>query len=153
MPNFRRKHTGRQVEISTAALPDIIFMLLFFFMISATVRPPDDQLKYKIPSAEELIRQQHKEEVTVLLVGYSDTEHESGTVPKIVSGGQFLTIDRLQAFIIEAREKLPMRLQARHTILLKADEEVPMGIISDIQQELRKVNARRIMYAANWKND
>ena len=43
------------------------------------------------------------------------------------------------------------RQLTRARILLKADEDVPMGIISDVKQELKKANARRIVFAANWK--
>ena len=38
MAKFKRKKGKGGQKINTASLPDIVFMLLFFFMVSTTMR-------------------------------------------------------------------------------------------------------------------
>lgn len=54
--------------------------------------------------------------------------------------------------IIMEKDKLPTYNRDQIVVMLKADEDAPMGIITDVTQELRKANARRIIYGANWKS-
>jgi biopolymer transport protein ExbD len=75
MKNFKTKHSNREAAISTAALPDIIFMLLFFFMVTTVLRKSDDNLKYKIPTAEQLKEIQTKSLISQINIGMPrDTE-------------------------------------------------------------------------------
>lgn len=151
MKNFNSKFSNRDASISTAALPDIIFMLLFFFMVSTILRKPDDNLKYKIPSADQIKEIQQKTLVSEIKIGKPKNAERLGNEPRIEANGQILEISDIVPFILREKEKLPPYDQNQIIILLKADEDVPMGIVSDLQQELRKANARRIVYAAAWK--
>ena len=48
MAKFRRKKGKGGVTINTASLPDIVFMLLFFFMVSTTMRETEVQVQVKV---------------------------------------------------------------------------------------------------------
>jgi len=152
MKLFKTKHSNAEAVISTAALPDIIFMLLFFFMVTTVLRKSDENLKYKIPTAEQLKRIEQKSLITEISIGIPKNGEQFGKEPRIEADGRFMEVKDIVPFIMKEKDKLPAYSRDQIIILLKADEEVPMGIVSDVKQELRKANARRIVFAATWKN-
>ncbi len=153
MKIFKTKHSNREAAISTAALPDIIFMLLFFFMVTTVLRKSDENLKYKIPTAEQLKQIDQKSLITQITIGIPKEEEKYGTEARIEADGKLLEIKDIVPFIMKEKDELPVYNRDQIIVLLKADEEVPMGIVSDVKQELRKANARRIIFAAGWKGE
>ncbi|MCK5471504.1 MAG: biopolymer transporter ExbD [Cyclobacteriaceae bacterium] len=151
MKKFRLKHSDREATISTAALPDIIFMLLFFFMVTTVLRKSDDNLKYKIPTAEQIKQIEKKSLITQITIGTPKETKKFGSEPRIEADGKLIEVTDIVSFIMKEKDELPTYNRDQIIILLKADEDVPMGIVSDVTQELRKANARRIIYAAKWK--
>jgi biopolymer transport protein ExbD len=151
MKIFKTRHSAREAAISTAALPDIIFMLLFFFMVTTVLRKSDENLKYKIPTAEQLKDIEQKSLVTQISIGVPKEIDEYGKEARIEADGRLIDGEDIVPFVRREKDKLPTYSRDQIIILLKADEEVPMGIVSDVKQELRKANARRIVFAANWK--
>lgn len=152
MSVFRTKFSTRGSSISTAALPDIIFMLLFFFMVTTVLRKSDENLKYKIPTAEQLKQIDQKSLITQISIGIPKDIEKFGSEPRIEAEGKLLEMKDIIPFIMKEKDELHSYYRDQIIILLKADEDVPMGIVSDVKQELRKANARRIIFAASWKN-
>lgn len=152
MSVFRTKFSTRGSSISTAALPDIIFMLLFFFMVTTVLRKSDENLKYKIPTAEQLKQIDQKSLITQISIGIPKDMEKFGSEPRIEAEGKLLEMKDIIPFIMKEKDELPSYYRDQIIILLKADEDVPMGIVSDVKQELRKANARKIIFAASWKN-
>ena len=152
MSVFKTKYINRQTSISTAALPDIIFMLLFFFMVTTVLRKSDENLKYKIPSAEQLKQIDQKSLITQISIGMPKDIEKFGIEPRIEAEGKLLDLKEIVPFILKEKDELPVYSRDQIIILLKADEDVPMGIVSDVKQELRKANARRIIFATSWKS-
>ena len=152
MKSFKTKHSVRETAISTAALPDIIFMLLFFFMVTTVLRKSDENLKYKIPTAEQLKQIEQKSLITQISIGTPNEREKFGDEPRIEADGRILAIEEIVPFIMKEKDELPTFSRDQIIVLLKADEDVPMGIVSDVKQELRKANARRIIFAAGWKD-
>ena len=152
MKILRIKHSNSEATISTAALPDIIFMLLFFFMVTTVLRKSDENLKYKIPNAEQVKQIEQKSLITQISIGIPKEAEKYGLEPRIEADGRLLSIEDIIPFIMKEKDELPTYSKDQIIVLLKADEDVPMGIISDVKQELKKANARRIVFAASWKN-
>ena len=153
MKVYKTKHSNREATISTAALPDIIFMLLFFFMVTTVLRKSDENLKYKIPTAEQLKQIEQKSLITQISIGTPKESEKFGIEPRIEAEGKLISIKDIVPFIMKEKDELPTYSRDQIIVLLKADEDVPMGIVSDVKQELRKANARRIIFAASWKSD
>lgn len=153
MKVFRTKHSNREASISTAALPDIIFMLLFFFMVTTILRKSDENLKYKIPTAEQVKQIEQKSLITQISIGIPKELEKFGAEPRIEADGRLITVEDIVPFIMREKDELPTYNRDQIIVLLKADEDVPMGIISDVKQELKKANARRIVFAATWKTE
>ena len=153
MKKFISKLSNREATISTAALPDIIFMLLFFFMVTTVLRKSDDNLKYKIPTAEQLKKIEQKSLITKITIGIPKESEKYGTEPRIEADGKLIEVKDIVSFIMKEKDELPTYHRDQIIVLLKADKDVPMGIVTDVTQELRKANARRIVYSANWISD
>jgi biopolymer transport protein ExbD len=147
MAKFKKKSEASQ-EIPTSALPDIIFMLLFFFMVTTVLRETTINVRQSIPSATELRKLQRKSLVSYLYMGKpkQNLVGTFGTEPKIQANDVFINPKDLVLWVSQEKDKLSEVERDQITIALKVDKEVKMGLISDVQLELREANARKLMY-------
>jgi len=152
MAKFKKKSNTSQ-DIPTAALPDIIFMLLFFFMVTTVLRESTIMVKQSIPKATQLRQLEQKKLVSYLYVGKPNDTDKFGREPKIQANDAFIDVDGIIQFIEEEKGKLAENEKDQITISLKVDDETKMGIIADIQEKMREANARKLMYAASRKAD
>jgi biopolymer transport protein ExbD len=151
MAKFKKSRRGGQQAINTASLPDIVFMLLFFFMVSTTMKEVDLKVMIKPAQATELVKLERKELVTFIYVGIPNKAFQAlyGTEPRIQLNDQFATVKDIQSYIAQARDNMRESDQAKMIVSIKADKECPMGVITDIKQALRKAAALKINYSAN----
>ena len=149
MSKFKKKSESSQ-DIPTAALPDIIFMLLFFFMVTTVLRETEIKVEQRIPRAEQLVKLEKKKLVSYLYIG-KPTDSSLGDEPLIQANDAFISIDGIVQWVNQEKDKLMEVERDQITVSMKVDEETKMGIIVDVQTELREANARKIMYAAPTK--
>ncbi|HHL51783.1 MAG TPA: biopolymer transporter ExbD [Flammeovirgaceae bacterium] len=152
MAKFKKKAKAKQ-DIPTSALPDIIFMLLFFFMVTTVLRENTINVLQHIPKATELRKLQRKSLVSYLYVGKPRNTAKFGDEPKIQANDVFIEVRDIGQWIEKERAKLDEVERDQITIALKSDKDVKMGLISDIQMELRKANARKLMYSTPQRID
>lgn len=152
MAKFKKKSNTSQ-EIPTAALPDIIFMLLFFFMVTTVMRENTINVKQKMPEGTELRKLQRKSLVSYLYMGEPKNTTLYGDEPKVQANDVFLEIKDIILWVSKEKDKLSEAERDQITIAFKADEEVKMGLISDVQTQLREANARKLMYSVRQKTD
>jgi len=150
MAKFTKKSNTSQ-EIPTAALPDIIFMLLFFFMVTTVMRENTINVKQKMPEGTELRKLQRKSLVSYLYMGEPKNTVLYGDEPKVQANDVFLETKDIILWVSKEKDKLSEAERDQITIAFKADEEVKMGLISDIQFQLREANARKLMYSVRQK--
>jgi biopolymer transport protein ExbD len=150
MAKFGRKGKGEIPAISTASLPDIVFMLLFFFMVSTSMRETDLMVSSRLPSATEVVKLEKKTLVSYIYVGPPVRAFQKlyGTEPRIQLNDSFKTLDDIRDFISSERDAMSESDRPLLTTSLKVDEETRMGIVTDIKQELRKASALKINYSA-----
>ena len=148
MAKFAKKKEGDLPAVSTASLPDIVFMLLFFFMTVTTMKDSSLLVENQLPNANQIKKLEKKDRVIYIYVGKPTREYVSvfGEEPKIQLNDKFANVDEVGSYILAERAKKPQELQNVLTTALKVDGETNMGLISDIKQELRKVNALKINY-------
>ena len=148
MGKFNKKKDGDVPAVSTASLPDIVFMLLFFFMTVTTMKDSSLLVQNTLPNATEVKKLEKKDRVLYIYVGKPTREYQKvfGTEPKIQLNDKFANVSEVGDFILMERAKKPQELQNVLTTALKIDKEANMGLISDIKQELRKVNALKVNY-------
>jgi len=150
MAKFKKKSKVSQ-EIPTAALPDIIFMLLFFFMVTTVLRETTINVRQLIPRAQELRKLQRKSLVSYLYVGEPKNTEQWGKEPRIQANDVFIEINDIVMWVTQEKDKLDEVERDQITIALKVDEDAKMGLISDIQLQLREANARKLMYSTPKK--
>ena len=149
MAKFKKKKKGGVGAINTASLPDIVFMLLFFFMVSTTMKEVELKVLLRMPEATELSKLEKKSLVTYIYVGVPQRQYQGryGTEPRIQLNDQFANVDDIQSYIVQERESMRESDRPLMTVSLKADYDCPMGIITDIKQALRRAQALKINYS------
>jgi biopolymer transport protein ExbD len=150
MAVMKKKGNKELPAISTASLPDVIFMILFFFMVSTTMREQEVLVRYKLPNASEIQKLEKKSLVSYINIGVpvAHMQAKYGTAPRIQLNDSFKTAKDIGDFIAAEREQLNEADRAQMTTSIKADVYTKMGIITDVKQELRRANALKISYAA-----
>ncbi len=147
MGKFNKKKGGELPAISTASLPDIVFMLLFFFMVATVMRENTLMIKNNLPYADQVEKLDKKDLVMYIYAGKpSDAYKQYGTETKIQLNDKFADVSEIAAFISAERASKREELVPFLTTALKVDKDANMGTIMDIKQELRKVNALKINY-------
>jgi biopolymer transport protein ExbD len=134
---FEKTRSGVKTEISTASMPDIIFMLLLFFMVATTMREQEIFVKFILPEAKAVQKIENKRLVSYIWVG--DNE-------RIQIDDNIVELKQIQKIMYDKRVILPNVI-----VSLRVDKNSSMGLVTDIQQSLRKADARRINYSARSK--
>ncbi|MDG1276981.1 MAG: biopolymer transporter ExbD [Algoriphagus sp.] len=150
MSKFKKKPKS-EPGISTASLPDIVFMLLFFFMVTTVLREQEILVEQKIPSATQLQKLQKKTLISYIFVGKPKNTALFGVEPRVQANDALLDPSGIRQWVNQERDMLPEADRGLITISIKADRDVKMGPISDVQYELREADARRVLYAAIGK--
>ena len=148
MSKFAKKKSGELPAVSTASLPDIVFMLLFFFMTVTVMKDNTVKVENTLPNATEIKKLEKKDRVITIYVGAPTREYQKvfGSEPKIQLNDKFANPTDVGDFILQERAKKAQELQNVLTTSLKVDKNANMGLISDIKLELRKVNALKVNY-------
>jgi biopolymer transport protein ExbD len=150
MSKFKKK-TNTSTSIPTSALPDIIFMLLFFFMVTTVLREQDLLVEQKIPQATQLQKLQKKTLISYLYIGKPKNTSLYGVEPRVQANDVLISAPEIVQWVNQERDMLPEADRGFITISMKVDKDVKMGPISDVQTELRNADARRVLYASTGK--
>ena len=155
MSKFSDKGGKEPPKVSTASLPDIVFMLLFFFMVTTVLRDAELKVAVQVPQATELVKLEQKSLVHYLYVGRPTQKFQSlyGTRPTLQLGDKISGIDDIPIFIEKHKIKVNESQHGRITSSLRVDGEVTMGIVQDVKTKLRKSNQLRVNYSAKQKVD
>ncbi len=150
MAKFTRKRDKDSPAISTASLPDIVFMLLFFFMTVTTMREVELKVKFDPPKATEVTKLEDKSLISYIYVGSPTRAYKKkyGEAPRIQLNDALEDLSRIAPYIQAERESRDPADRPKMTTALKIDKDVEMGIVTDIKQELRRVRALKINYVA-----
>lgn len=153
MAKFIRKGSDGPPTINTASLPDIVFMILMFFMVSTSMRKTDRMVNVKLPEATEVTKLERKDLSSYIYIGSPSLQYQDlyGTNSQIQLNDSFKSVDDIRHFVAAEREALSEVDREFMTISLKVDESTLMGIVTDVKQELRRCSALKIMYAARKK--
>lgn len=150
MSKFRKDDSKEVPAISTSSLPDIVFMLLFFFMVTTTMRETDPLVRVRVPNATEITKLEKKSLVSYINVGPPMDRFISqlGNEPRIQLDDQFAKVSDIADFVEAERQARDEADQKKLITSLKVDEYTKMGIVTEIKQELRKAAALHINYSS-----
>ena len=153
MSRFRKAKPRKVPMLNTAALPDLIFTLLFFFLIVTQMRPVPILAKFEIPNAEELQRLEKESRLIYLMVG---EKTEENIQPAIQLNSLFVSLNELQENLWKLKEEAPLEEQNRIVVILRIDKNTEMGLVNDIRHILRNTGLLTVYYSAEKtikKND
>jgi biopolymer transport protein ExbD len=151
MAVIKKKKDKSLPAVNTSALPDIVFMLLFFFMVATVMREVDLKVTVNKPQATEIQKLERKSLVTYIYAGAPRVKYQDkfGRSPRVQLNDAFASLDDIQPFVIQEREQKAEEDAAMMTMSIKADKTVKMGLITDIKLQLRKAQALKINYSSN----
>ncbi|MFB6278389.1 MAG: ExbD/TolR family protein [Salinibacter sp.] len=141
---FERGSSSTEPEFTTASLPDIVFMLLIFFMVATVLREQNIQVRTKLPKAEALTKIDQKRLISKVHIGPLKRGEKKGE-----------TAIQIDDALIEDKKTIrqimynKLQEQPKLIVSLKVDRESEMKIVNQVQQELREANALRINYSSN----
>ncbi|MDP4579192.1 MAG: biopolymer transporter ExbD [Saprospiraceae bacterium] len=153
MSKFSKGKKKSSPGINTASLPDIVFMLLFFFMVVTKLRDSELMVKVTTPFATQLTKLEDKSLVNYLYIGRPVEKYKAtyGTKPRLQLGDKFANINEIPIFLERFRVKIAEVQRTKITTSLRVDGQVTMGIVQDVKTELRKANQLKINYSAKKK--
>jgi len=134
---FEKRRANTKQEIPTASMPDIVFMLLLFFMVTTTLREVDVLVKFKLPEAKAIEKIENKRLISYIWVGNNG---------KIQINDSLVKLDDIEPVMYAKRQALPNVI-----VSLRVDKGADMGLVTDIQQELRKAYCLRLNYSTTLK--
>jgi Biopolymer transport protein len=150
MAKFIKKNKGEIPTLNTSSLPDIVFIILMFFMVCVNMRQSELKVKVVTPQASEIAKLERKDLTSYLYIGTPTSQYTAqyGTESRIQMNDAFRSIDDIRDFIAAERENLSEADRPFMTVNIKADQDTRMGIVTDVKQELRRCSALKIMYGA-----
>lgn len=150
MSKFKKKRGASSPAISTASLPDIVFMLLFFFMVVTVIRENELKVDVTVPKADQLRKLEDKSLTTYMFIGKPTPQYQAqyGDAPQLQLNDKFAPMSQIPFFLEEKKLKIEEKLRDRMIASLRIDNEVTMGFVTDVKTELRKAGQLKVNYAA-----
>ena len=150
MGKFNKTGKREMPQLNTSSLPDLIFTLLFFFMIVTTMREVTLKVEIDPPVGTELEKLEKKSLVTFIYVGQPTKEYRARmrTESRIQLNDSFAEVSQVGDFIYQERSNMSEADQGKMTVSLKVDKGTKMGIVTDLKNALRKAYALKINYSA-----
>ena len=143
---IRRKKHRSVPGLNMASMPDLIFTVLFFFMIVTHMRNETVKVKLQVPQGTEVSKSSNKFSTINIYIGrnnYGDTQ--------IQVNDRMCSLEQVGALVQNFKANLSEESQENLIINLRADRNTDMGIVNDLKKELRNVGALTIRYSATEK--
>lgn len=149
---MRRRIRRRQHEVpelNMAALPDLIFTVLFFFMIVTHMRDVEKKVSYEIPAGQKMEQVGHQKNVVYIYIG-KPTDGSSDNY-QIQLGNRIASVADVASYVKEERLHMSAEDQERMTVCIRADRGTPMRLLGEVKQQLRDAYALNVTYSAMQK--
>ena len=130
--------------LNTASLPDLIFTVLFFFMIVTHMKENQMKVKYQVPQGTKLERLAKKSTVSHIYIG---KPYKGGGDNAVQVNDKIVDAADVEDFIAAERKRMAPDDAKNMTVSIKADKKADMGVVTDVKQSLRRANALKILYS------
>jgi biopolymer transport protein ExbD len=147
MSKFKKKQAKTKQEVPTAALPDIIFMLLIFFMVTTVLREVTLQIRVTLTKAENIEKIEEKRLVSYIYMGPEKLSNNTfGTTKVQIDDVLMEDLRNIRTIMYEKLLEQPKLI-----VSLRVDQDSEMGLVTDVKQELREAGTLRINYSTKRK--
>lgn len=146
MSRFRKNDRRKVPSLNTAALPDLIFTLLFFFLLVTNMRTIPTLTQVQLPHASELQKLKEKSLLIYILVGKQSKENQKDSF-NIQLNSELISLEDMPLKLQAIKDAMKPEEQNHPVVILKIDQDAPMGFVNDIRQNLREANLQTVYYA------
>ena len=156
MGKFSKAGGNEMPELNTASLPDLVFAILFFFMMVTSMRETELQIQVRLPQATELQKMEKKSLITFVYVGRPNSPElvaKMGNEPRLQLNNQIAEVTEVGAYIGQEKASMKEEDVPFMTTSIKADYDIGMGIITDLKQALREAYALKINYSSKRRGN
>lgn len=139
--------------LNTASLPDLIFSVLFFFMIVTHMRQETLKVKFQVPQGTQLTRLTKKSTISHVYIGEpsADMAPAVGSGTRVQYNDKYVTPQELARYLADERARMLPEDRARMTVSLKGDLHTKMSVVQEVKLALRQANVLNISYSASQK--
>ena len=150
MSRFRRRRPHGVPGLNLASLPDLIFTVLFFFMIVTHMRLVQPQVRYDVPQGRQIQQDVRKSGLVYVLIGkpVDALGRVLSDEPRIQVGDRLVDVGEIGAAIDEERGRMSDDERSHLTVSLRVDRDTEMGLVNDVKQALRRAGVLNINYSA-----
>lgn len=148
MSLFKSHLRKKKFELNTAALPDLIFTVLFFFMLVTNMKKDQVKVEFRVPQATELERLTNKSTTSYIYIGHAIDHDGDANAMRIQLNDRYVNVDEIQKALGSERSGMSAEDAKEMKVDIKADRDTPMGMINDVKQALRKANVLNVIYSA-----
>jgi len=155
MSKFRKGDKKEAPGISSGSLSDIVFMLLFFFMVTTQMRESESKVSVSLPKATEITKLERKDLTSFVLIGkpVMALQDQLGKTDRIQLNGELVPIEDLGNQIVNERKALAEKDKPQYRVAIKADHQTKMDMVAQVKWQLRLVTALKIMYQTTRQAD
>jgi biopolymer transport protein ExbD len=143
MSKFKKKQAETKQAVPTSAMPDVVFMLLIFFMVTTVLREVELQVQVEYAQAENIEKIEQKRLVSYIYIGPQRLGNNQLGDTKVQIDDTL--VDDMGAIRNIMYDKIME--EPRLIVSLRVDQDSEFGIITDVQQELRHAGTLRINYS------
>lgn len=143
MGHFEKKSAKTSQDVPTSAMPDVVFMLLIFFMVTTVLREVTLQVKVDFTRAENIEKIEQKRLVSYIYVGPQKlTGNRVGDTKIQIDDALIEDVSAVRNLMYDKLKEEPKLI-----VSLRVHDEAEFGVVTDIQQELREAGTLRINYS------
>ncbi len=147
---IERRRERRQPELNMQSLPDLIFTVLFFFMLVTTMRSVPVKVDFRAPEGSEIVKLRKNSSTLYVFVGRPVQAYRQALGDSVVIqvNDRYVPLQQVTAAVNKYCEDLLPDEREQMTVSLKVDRSVPMGVVSQVKMALRQAGALKVHYSA-----
>jgi biopolymer transport protein ExbD len=143
---FRNRQHREVPTLNTSSLPDLIFTILFFFMLVTHIRPVPVMTEFTLPAATELQQLENRSLVIHILIGQK--QGETSTDPAIQLNNEWVSLEEMPAALEKLKTDIPIQELDKRVVVMRIDKNTPMGLVNDVKNNLREARLLTVYYGA-----
>lgn len=153
MSMFKQRRQREIPQLNMASMPDLIFTVLFFFMIVTHMRSVPVMVKHQVPAGKELTKLSKQPVITYIYIGKPLGGAAADSPSSVVQvNDKIMEVDAISDYMSSLRHSLGKEDAGNMIVSLKVDKDTEMGLVSDVKQALRRAHVTRVHYSAVSKD-
>ncbi|MCW9708382.1 ExbD/TolR family protein [Fodinibius salsisoli] len=143
MAHFEKKSAKTSQDVPTSAMPDVVFMLLIFFMVTTVLREVNLQVQINFAQAENIEKIEQKRLISYIYIGPEKQQgNQTGPTRVQIDDALIEDIGAIRNLMYDKYKEQPKLI-----VSLRVNDESEFGVVTDVQEELREAGTLRINYS------